>query len=99
MNKKYELTQDTISHAGKILHKIKSLRDFGDVKAGDFGGYIEKESNLSHEGDCWVYSNAQVYGNTYISGDSYVYSSHYVAMDGRYVHENHYVIKPKWKTE
>ena len=62
MEKKYELVPDsTLIISERILHRIKALRDFGDVKAGDIGGFIECEENLSHEGNCWVYDNAMVY--------------------------------------
>lgn len=60
--KKYELTNDTIEHYGTVLHRIKALKDFGIVKAGELGGYIESEDNLSHEGDCWVFDEAVVKG-------------------------------------
>ena len=60
---KYELTNETLNHNGKMLHRIKALKDFGDVREGDLGGWIEKESNLWQSGGCWVYDNAMVYGN------------------------------------
>jgi len=69
---KYELTTTFIEHNGKKLYQIKALKDFGDVYAGELGGYIEKESNLSQEGDCWVYGNAKVYGNARIFDDAKV---------------------------
>src|SRR5690606_32655391 len=50
-----------------------ALRDFGDVRAGDIGGYIERETNLSHDGNAWVRDNAQVYGNARVFGDARVY--------------------------
>ena len=71
--KKYELTDDTVQFFGKTLHRIKALRDFGDVKASDLGGYIESESNLSHDGDAWVSGNARVYGDACVYGDAWVY--------------------------
>ena len=49
--KKYELTDNTINIDGITLHRIKALKDFSDVKAGDFGGWIEKEDNLSQIDD------------------------------------------------
>ncbi len=45
------------------LHKIQALISFSDVKKGDFGGWIEKEDNLSHEGDCWIYDDAFCFDN------------------------------------
>ena len=44
--KKYELTDETIVIGGQILHRIRALRDFAEVKAGDIGGYIENENNI-----------------------------------------------------
>lgn len=62
MKKKYILTEETIEVKGKTLYRIKAIKDFGDVKSGDLGGYIENEENLSHEGNCWIYKNSKVYG-------------------------------------
>ena len=61
--KKFELTTDRIEENGTILYRIKALIDFGDVKAGDFGGYVEKEENLSQYGSAWVSDNARVSGD------------------------------------
>ena len=57
--KKYILIESDIPG----FYQVKALRSFADVKEGDLGGYIEKESNLSHDGDAWVYGNAKVSGN------------------------------------
>lgn len=73
MSKKYELTDESIIFHGIKLFRIKALIDFSDVKAGDLGGYIEKEENLSHCSNCWVYGNAKVYGNADVCGDTSVY--------------------------
>ena len=43
MEKKYELVkEDSIEVGGSTLYRIKALRDFGIVKAGDLGGYIQR---------------------------------------------------------
>lgn len=70
--KKFELTTDSIKGNGTILYRIKSLIDFGDVKAGDLGGYVEKEENLSQYGNAWVYDDAWVHGNAWVSGSACV---------------------------
>ena len=62
--KKYELTTNTKVFDGKTLYQIRALASFGMVHAGDFGGYIEREENLSHDGNAWVSDNAQVSGDT-----------------------------------
>lgn len=68
--KKYEFTGETkkICFWSKTvtLHKIRAIRDFRGVKAGDLGGWIEKEENLSHEGDCWVCDDAIVRDNAVV---------------------------------
>lgn len=61
-DKKYELTDNTIRFDGYNLCRIKALKDFGDVKAGDLGGYVSDEENLSQNGNCWVYDDDKVYG-------------------------------------
>lgn len=61
--KKFELTTDSIIFCGIKLFRIRALREFGNVKAGDLGGYIEKESNLSQEGKCWAYDKSFIFGN------------------------------------
>lgn len=59
MNKKYELTNESIEYLNRTLYRIRALRDFGDVKTGDLGGFVESERNLSHYGDCWIFNNAK----------------------------------------
>lgn len=73
--KKYELTDETIEVYGTALHRIKALKDFGNVKKGELGGYVESERNLSQEGNCWVYSNARVYSNALVYSNAKVYSN------------------------
>ena len=70
--KKYRLTENHIKIGGKILYQIEALKDFGDVKAGDLGGYIESEKNLSQDNDAWVYGNAQVSGDARVDGNAQV---------------------------
>ena len=68
--KKYRLTEEKIIVGCRTLYRIQALRDFGDVKEGEFGGWIESEKNLSHEGSAWVYGNAWVYGDADIKHSS-----------------------------
>jgi len=74
IDKKYEFTGKTY----RKLKQIRALKNFNDVKAGDIGGWIEKEENLSHEGNCWVSDNAKVsddakvYGNAQVSVDAVI---------------------------
>lgn len=43
MEKKFTLTNETIQREGRTLYRIKAVKDFGEVKAGDIGGYINPE--------------------------------------------------------
>ena len=71
--KKFELTNEFIVDiSGVKLFRIKALIEFGNVKAGDLGGYIEKEENLSHMGNAWVSGNARVSGDAQVFGDARV---------------------------
>ena len=72
--KKYELLKnDTITIPnGKTLYRIKALINFDVVVAGSLGGYIEKEDNLTHTGNAWVFGNACVSDDACVSGDARV---------------------------
>jgi len=70
---KYKFTERTKEYQNITLHEIEAVRDFGNIKKGTVGGWIEKESNLSHEGECWVAGNAKVFGNALVYGDAQVY--------------------------
>ena len=75
--KKYELIlDDSIEVLDCKLFRIRALTSFGSViKAGDLGGYIQKEDNLSHHDDAWVYGNAKVSGSAKVSGGAQVYGN------------------------
>ena len=71
--KKYELTDEIKTVVGHTLHRIRACVDVGNnVKAGDFGGWIESEINLSHDGDAWVCDNAWVHGNALVCDNAVV---------------------------
>lgn len=72
MNKKYELLASHAMAGGSDLFQIRALRDFGDVKKGDLGGYVECEDNLSHEGDCWVGLRSMVYKGGRVVENAYI---------------------------
>ena len=70
--KKYKLIDECITIDGRKLYRIEALKDFGWVKKGDKGGFIEREYNLSHNGCCWVCGNAKVRGNAEVCGNAKV---------------------------
>ena len=74
--KKFELTAEFVTNVfGKKLFRIKALVAFGNVEKGELGGFIEKEDNLSHDGNAWVSGNAQVFGNARVFGNAWVYGN------------------------
>ena len=91
--KKYELTKETKTLAdGTVLHRIRALSDIPryGVKAGELGGFVEGENNLSQDGnawvcddakvsgDAWVFGDAKVLGDAWVSGDAWVFGDAYV---------------------
>ncbi|KEC57021.1 hypothetical protein [Bartonella rochalimae] len=75
MEKKYEITDETTwIYGNKLTYRIRALRDFGNVKVGELGGFIEKESNLSHDGDCWIHDNAAVYDDAVVYDNANIYA-------------------------
>ena len=78
---KYKLSDDFILVNTVKLFRIESLKNFGNVKIGDKGGYIASEKNLSQEGNAWVSGdaevsgNARVFENAEVSGDARVFEN------------------------
>ena len=97
--KKYEFTGETKNIDGHILHRIRALRDIycggWRIRAGDLGGWIESEKNLSQDGNAWVggsatvcenvqvYDSAWVYGDARVCGNAQVYDSAWVRGDAQ----------------
>lgn len=76
MEKKYELLKDNTSlRLGNTVYRIRAIKNFGDVKAGDIGGFVASEANLSQEGNCWIYDDASVFENAKVSGNAKIYDS------------------------
>jgi len=61
INKDRELTLQ-----GVHLYRVVRCSD------GLVGGYVEKASNLSTEGDCFIYDDAMVFGNARVEGNAEV---------------------------
>jgi hypothetical protein len=71
---KYRILKDDGTYVTKTLFRIMALRSFGNVLKGEIGGWVESESNLSHEGDCWISNNGKVYYNAVVSENAHVYN-------------------------
>ena len=86
-NKKYKLTDETMNLLGRTLYRIEALKDFGDVKKGEYGGFVESEDNLSQNGNCWIYNNAMVYDDAVIDDNVCVFDNAHV-YDNAMIYEN-----------
>jgi NDP-sugar pyrophosphorylase family protein len=71
-NKRYRLTDETREYEGVTLYRIEALEDFGYVKKGDRGGFIEKEDNLPQNYFGWVFDDSIVMGESKVRGWSRV---------------------------
>lgn len=74
MSKKYELQRER----GQLNFRIKALRDIPrhGVRAGDLGGTVACEYNLSQDGDCWIgydacaFNMSRIEDNAFLGGRS-----------------------------
>lgn len=58
--KKYELIRESKTYfSEREIFRIRALKDFGNVKTGDIGGWVCSYDNLSQEGNCWIYDDAK----------------------------------------
>ena len=56
-----------------VVYRIKAVVDIpGRAEAGELGGWIEKEENLSHEGRSWIYGDAVVCQKAVVRDDAIV---------------------------
>ena len=85
---KYEITDTSIVWTDPDgrkheLYRIRASKNFGDVKKGDIGGWIEKEENLDQYDNCWVGGDAKVFGDAQVSDNATVYGKAQVYGDAQ----------------
>lgn len=70
IQKKYKITQ--LSHPQyPWLHRIQALKTINEwVEAGELGGFVQSEQNLSQEGACWIYDDAICCGEAVVKQDA-----------------------------
>ena len=68
---KYELT-DHEYFMGELVYRIRALKDFGCIKAGDLGGWVSGEHNLSQYGTCWIGLAARAYQQAQVRVDAQI---------------------------
>lgn len=99
IDKKYELIGDPIIVGGKKVYRIRALKNFGDVKLGDVGGFVESEENLSQFGTCWIYNDGKVIDNAKVIDDAKVYGTSLICDSATIKHDatvgvKDYITKP-----
>lgn len=79
--RKYVLTDETrIGPSGVTLYRIRATDEWLKVTnrywmyhdEGMYGGFVEGDHNLSHEGDAWVAYSAEVSGKALVRDNAYV---------------------------
>jgi len=65
-----------LRHTGERVevYQIQALIDIPlhGVKKGDFGGFVEDESNLSQEGSAWIFDGSMVLNDSFVAGNAVV---------------------------
>lgn len=66
--KKYEIVKGNFKEIyGIKVYRIRALKGIENrhqnIKAGDFGGYVQSERNLSQNNNCWIFDDAIVFDN------------------------------------
>lgn len=74
---KYEFSGKTTNVLGRTLYQIQAIRmirtvGFHTILPGELGGWIEKEENLSQEGNAWVGENAKVFDKARVCDNALV---------------------------
>lgn len=90
-NKKYELLPAVYN--GNKCFQIRAIKDFGEVRKGDLGGYIGSEENLSASGNCWIFDKASVFDKSIVSGDAQV--KNFAEVRGKSIISGKCVVKDK----
>lgn len=83
--KKYVLTEnrkvmDDKYGNKRTLIQVQALKEFktitGDtISAGDFGGWVESEENLSQQGNAWLDKESYAFDTSVITGNAYIKNS------------------------
>lgn len=75
MDKKYELASELCTINGVSFYRVKALRAFGRIRAGDLGGLVQHKDNLSQGGSCWISKNVRVYGTARVYGNACIFGN------------------------
>ncbi len=78
------------------LRQIEALVDFTNVRAGERGGWVEDTTQLSQQGNCWLYdTSALLYAGARVSGEARICGasiiSHGAQIDGEASIDDSYI--------
>lgn len=89
MNKKYELER-ILADEGDVfaednLFRIRAVRDIPEVgvRAGEFGGVVSGNGNLSQQGFCWITYNAMAIEAARVTGNALIRDHAVIAENAR----------------
>lgn len=91
MKRKYELTETTMEHDGKIFYQIRSLTTLleKNVSYGTLGGWIEDISCLSQRETAWVSDDARVEKGSIVDGHAWVKGKAIIRSGSHILHYAH----------
>lgn len=69
---KYKIVQEIFHPIYRELYRVQALRDFGNVKRGDIGGWIRDERCLAHDGLCWAGGNTIIADHAFVSENAVI---------------------------
>jgi hypothetical protein len=67
LNDKPVIQNDGVTKLWQIV-AVRNIPKYG-IQAGDLGGFVESEKNLSPDGDCWIGPGAKVSGPAQVFGN------------------------------
>lgn len=83
---KYKYTGAVKQCGSSKLRQIVATKDFGNVKKGQLGGWIEKYSNLDQNELSWIHTDSHILGDSVVTDNSYVENSW---INGSYISNTH----------
>ena len=72
MLKKYKFVGEKKKVGNSMLQQIQYTRSFAGIRAGQMGGWLESEHNLSHDGNCYISEDSYVFENARVEDNAIV---------------------------
>lgn len=72
-NNKFSLTEQVKFELGRHLHRVEAVANFGDVRKGTLGGWVESAKNLSQYGAAWIGEEGMALGDAVVDNDAQLF--------------------------